>query len=125
MQFMAKLSFSYKKGEGTLDCEVLAVTEHVPNPSKCQTLVQGERDNVIFKFEQQSIKDTSFFLPPKEMQCPCAGSIIIELRDTPVIIQPNIAFHESLINVHFKQHKCFIRTVATTVGEASTSSFDA
>jgi hypothetical protein len=92
---------------------------------KCQTLVQGERDNIIFKFEQQSIKDTSFFLPPKEMQCPCAGSIIIELRDTPRIIQPNIAFHESLINVHFKKHQCFIRTVATAVGdEVSANTFD-
>jgi len=79
---------------------------------KCQTPVQGERDNVIVQFQKQSVKDNSFFLLPGKMQCPCAGSVIIELRDTPVIIQPNTAFHESLISVHFKKHKCFIRTAA-------------
>jgi competence protein ComEC len=92
---------------------------------KCQTSVQSERDNVIFKFEQQSRKDNSFFPPAREKHCPCSGSVIVELRDTPVIIQPNTAFHESLINVHFKKHKCLIRTIATAVGgEASTSSVD-
>src|SRR5260370_36920021 len=35
---------------------------------KCQTPVQGERDNVIVQFQKQSIKDNSFFLPPREMQ---------------------------------------------------------
>jgi len=93
---------------------------------KCQTPVQSKRDNVILQFQEQAEKDNSFFLlPMREKQCPCAGSVIIELRDTPVIIQPNITFHESLINTHFKNHKCFIRTATTTAGGgAAIGSFD-
>ena len=92
---------------------------------KCQASVLSERDNVILQFQNQSRKDHSFFISPRNTQCPCSGSVIVELRDQPLIIQPNIAFHESLINFHFKEHKCSIRASATrVVGEAATSALD-
>ena len=83
---------------------------------KCQTSVLSERKNVILQFQDQSIKDHSFFILPGKTQCPCSGSVIIELRDQPLIIQPNIAFHESLINIHFKDRKCHIGAYVTRVG---------
>jgi competence protein ComEC len=92
---------------------------------KCRTSLQSVRDKVILQFEEQSRKNNSFFLSPTKNQCPCSGSVIIELRDTPFVIQPNIDFHESLINTHFKEHKCVLRMAATMIGgEALTSNLD-
>jgi competence protein ComEC len=83
---------------------------------KCQKLVLSERNNVITRFQKQSEEDKSFFLLPNEKQCPCSGSVIIELRDEARILQPNIVFHESIITDHFKEHKCAIRPNFTIVG---------
>jgi competence protein ComEC len=92
---------------------------------KCQTSVLSERENIILQFQNQSRKDYSFFISPRDAQCPCSGSVIVELRDQPLIIQPNIAFHESLINIHFKNHKCYIDASETRVeGESSISVID-
>jgi Predicted hydrolase (metallo-beta-lactamase superfamily) len=92
---------------------------------KCQASVQSERNNVIIQFQKQAKKDLSFFLPPRDKQCPCSGSVIIELRDKPLIVQPNTAFHESIINDHFKEHRCFIHAEPSTVGrESYKSTFD-
>jgi ribonuclease BN (tRNA processing enzyme) len=39
--------------------------------------------------------------------CPCAGTVIIELKDKAHILQPDIQFHqESIIKPHFTEHKC-------------------
>lgn len=39
--------------------------------------------------------------------CPCAGTVIIELKDKAHVLQPDIQFHqESIIKPHFTDHKC-------------------
>jgi len=90
---------------------------------KCQLLVHKERNSVITAFEGQIAKDRSFFLFPRENQCPCSGTVIIELRDTPQIVQPESVFHESLITAHYRNHQCSLLSVASstaTSGEMTT-----
>jgi beta-lactamase superfamily II metal-dependent hydrolase len=78
----------------------------------CQPTVLKEREKVISTFQAQSRMDNSLFNYPRDGQCPCAGTIIIELGDKPYIVQPNLAFHEAVINTHYKRHKCHIRVLA-------------
>lgn len=78
------------------------------NQCHAQASVQNERSEVIDKFTAQSENARAFRTDVNNRQCPCAGTVIIELDDTPRIVQPDLAFHESLIKVHFKAHKCNI-----------------
>lgn len=90
--------------------------------NKCQMPVQNERNNAIVAFENQVAKDRSFFLSPRKNQCPCAGTVIIELRDRPYILQPEILFHESLITTHYQNHQCNLRTIASPAATLTASS---
>lgn len=39
--------------------------------------------------------------------CPCAGTVIVELKDKAHVLQPDSQFHqESIIKPHFTEHKC-------------------
>jgi hypothetical protein len=125
----ADLLDSYAEGQETLDCEVLAITEHVPNPTylkreKALKEWPPDRDGHSTVFEQPSGKSSrknksslaKLYDWCKKNRKKCK----LILADSNVL-----AFHESLINIHFKKHKCSIPTVATTVGGgASTSSLD-
>ncbi|HVB23319.1 MAG TPA: MBL fold metallo-hydrolase [Ktedonobacteraceae bacterium] len=74
---------------------------------QCQSIVHNERSAVVSKFKMQSEKNSAFFIRPGQKQCPCAGTIIIELDDKPRILQPIPSFHEDIIQVHFREHKCY------------------
>lgn len=74
---------------------------------QCQPIVHNECNAVVSKFKMQSEKSCAFFIPPRQKQCPCAGTIIIELDDKPRILQPISSFHEDIIHVHFREHKCY------------------
>lgn len=78
---------------------------------KCQQSVQIGHEKVLQAFQTQSRKDNSFFINRSRKQCPCAGTVIIELGDKPLILQPDLKFHESIINIHFHEHKCRILNV--------------
>lgn len=92
--------------------------------NKCQQLVQNEQERVINQFQIQSKSTNMFFIAPRQQQCPCAGTVIIELDDEPRIIQPDSNFHESLINAHFRDHKCRISgfETSTTSSKVETTS---
>lgn len=52
--------------------------------------------------------------------CPCAGTVIIELSDEVRVLQPDKTFHrQSIIEPHFKGHKCNIED-DTMVGKEKT-----
>ncbi len=80
------------------------------NQCQYQATVQSERSGVISKFADQAKTTNIFVTDTNSSQCPCAGTVILELGDKPRIVQPDLAFHESIIHVHFKTHKCNIYT---------------
>lgn len=95
---------------------------------KCQLNVVNERIQVVKKFTTQSEKNNLFFVLPRNNQCPCAGTVIIELDDKPRIIQPATDFHEDIIYAHFKQHQCNVRSTtrpASTIAEVASFIYEA
>lgn len=75
--------------------------------NQCRSIIYNDSEAVISKFQMQSEKNGAFFILPRQKQCPCAGTIIIELDDRPRIVQPIPGFHEDIIHNHFRDHKCY------------------
>lgn len=49
-------------------------------------------------------------MAPVDNECPCAGTVVIDLADTPQIRQPNTAFHrDAIIKPHYKKHQCVLQ----------------
>jgi len=90
----------------------------VTNQCHYQASVQNERSTVMSKFADQSRKTTMFLTNTKDRQCPCAGTVIIELDSKLRIVQPDITFHQALIRTHFKNHQCNIDTDIDTTATA-------
>jgi beta-lactamase superfamily II metal-dependent hydrolase len=81
---------------------------------KCQPCVLNQRAAVIEKFKSQAARTNAFLITPKknQKQSLCAGTVIIELHDQPRVIQPEVTFHEAIIDEHYKEHQCYI-SIAT------------
>lgn len=70
--------------------------------------IQDKVSVVAATLRMQAGKDSSFFVAPRYYkQCPCAGTVIIELGDQLRVVQPDSVFHRNeVINIHFKGHQC-------------------
>lgn len=74
--------------------------------NQCQQSVLSQKIAVTNLLKDQANKDGQKFIGSSR-GCPCAGTVIIELKDKAHILQPSIQFHqEAIIKPHFTDHKC-------------------
>jgi len=75
---------------------------------QCRISVLGEQASIVDKFKVYATKKGHQLILSKH-GCPCAGTVIIELGDEVHVLQPEVQFHrETIIEPHFKTHKCNI-----------------
>jgi len=73
---------------------------------QCRQAVLSQRTAVVNLLKVQA-NGSGRKLIGSNRGCPCAGTIIIELKDKARILQPDVYFHEqSIIMPHFADHKC-------------------
>ena len=73
---------------------------------QCRQAVLGQKDAVVDLLKGR-LNGSGSKLFRSNRGCPCAGTIIIELKDQARVLQPDIPFHqESIIKPHFTDHKC-------------------
>lgn len=76
--------------------------------NQCQISVQDKQISVIKQLDLQASNNGRERIGSKH-GCPCAGTVIIELREEMNILQPSIDVHRDIIIIpHFKAHKCII-----------------
>ncbi len=75
---------------------------------QCRELVHLNRESVLQQLRSQADANGYSVIGSKQ-GCPCAGTVIIELRDEARVLQPEMRFHhQSIIKPHFGEHKCNI-----------------
>jgi hypothetical protein len=76
--------------------------------NQCRQSVLNQKNVVTDLLKAQANKSGRKFIGSNR-GCPCAGTVVIELKDKARVLQPNILFHqESIIMPHFTDHKCKI-----------------
>jgi hypothetical protein len=73
---------------------------------QCQQSVLSQKTVITNLLKDQASKNGRKFIGSNR-GCPCAGTIVIELKDKLSILQPDIPFHqEAIIKPHLTEHKC-------------------
>jgi beta-lactamase superfamily II metal-dependent hydrolase len=87
--------------------DVYLLCTQATNSCLVEGSVQNEVPAITEKIRSQVCKEGAFFVIPRPKQCPCAGTVIVELADQLRIVQPDRGFHKNeIIHAHFKGHKC-------------------
>lgn len=74
--------------------------------NQCQRSVLGQKAAVTNLLKVQANKSERKLIGSNQ-GCPCAGTVIIELKDKAYVLQPDIQFHqEAIIKSYFTDHKC-------------------
>ena len=79
--------------------------------NQCQMPVLDQKQSIIQLLDREASNRSCERIASKR-GCPCAGTIIIELGEEPLIIQPTRVFHQdSVIIPHFQTHKCVLTPI--------------
>ncbi|MFA4836297.1 MAG: MBL fold metallo-hydrolase [Dehalococcoidia bacterium] len=71
----------------------------------CSKSVEAKRDDIINKFKTCPGHDQNFTL--EHGGCPCAGTVIVDLGESPKVIQPSADFHQyHILLPYYPDHCC-------------------
>lgn len=73
--------------------------------SRCEMAVDSKRSIVIEEYKKWATNPDNYFID-KGSGCPCAGTVIVELGNEPVVLQPRNEFHRNNIILHFDKPQC-------------------
>lgn len=73
--------------------------------ARCETQIDAKRSTIIEEYKLWATKSNNYFAEERS-GCPCAGTVIVELGNEAVVLQPSNEFHGNNIICHFESPQC-------------------
>lgn len=78
---------------------------------QCVRAIKDKQSKIVEQFRKHAAETGDFFIERRD--CPCAGTIIVELGESVRILQPSLEFHcDHIIKSHFPEHRCSISNLS-------------